>query len=482
MIDWTQGNNWQDPGTWTISSDYGGWFHVYAFTMTLGMIFAVGYSAFKFWKKGIPVTQLAWGVIAIIPMSLFGASIFGKLNADGPGVNANGVGFWGLFAFWHAGMAIHGGVYIGTLTGLIVYGIMGHYTKVSLWTYMDCIIPNILLGQGIGRWGNFFNHEVMGPPVGLASNHPLSWLPHYIQVNTQWQYRPSGPDVINGIPFDLESGRVYQMAPIFLYESIALFIAWGLITFVLPNIGKWIGPKPWKKLPKEYHLNDGQGWLNFIMPWKYTTKQLTKHQERNESYFVIWNQAFYKKLETDQKPSYDKQIAKINHQGASLTSRRYHSGKALIKANNPQKYWITKVGAEAGGYFLAWNIVRFALELQRPYDHLFIMYEKTLSLVIIMVTAGLGLLMMILSQNAIAWFFRQPSKLYEKEYFEAPLIDKAYFYYLRKWLALNKTSQPKAKKSQVASKQEQIKATKKHSKEEKASQKLVKMQKKKTKG
>jgi len=32
-------------------------------------------------------------VIAIIPMSLFGASIFGKLNADGSGVNANGVGF-----------------------------------------------------------------------------------------------------------------------------------------------------------------------------------------------------------------------------------------------------------------------------------------------------------------------------------------------------------------------------------------------------
>jgi|GEM_PF-1624649 len=111
------------------------------------------------------------------------------------------------------------------------------------------------------------------------------------------------------------------------------------------------------------------------------------------------------------------------------------------------------------------------------------MYEKTLSLVIIMLTAGLGLLMMILSQNVIAWFFRQPTKLYEKEYFEAPRIDKAYFYYLRKWLALNKTSQPKTKKNQVnSSKQEQIKQTKKLSKEEKASQKLAKMQKKKTKG
>jgi phosphatidylglycerol:prolipoprotein diacylglycerol transferase len=48
-------------------------------------------------------------------------------------------------------MSIHGGVYFGVAIGLLVFGIIGHYRKVSLYTYIDCIIPNILLGQATGR-------------------------------------------------------------------------------------------------------------------------------------------------------------------------------------------------------------------------------------------------------------------------------------------------------------------------------------------
>lgn len=487
MINWEQGNNWTDPGTWTISGDYGGWFHVYAFTMTIGMLLAIGYSAYKFYKKGLSITQLAWGVIVIVPLSLFGASIFGKLNADGPGHNAGGVGFWGLFAFWQAGMSIHGGVYLGTLAGLIVYGIMGRYTKVSLWTYMDAIIPNILLGQAIGRWGNFFNHEVMGAPVGLVRHaqgspaddlSPLHWLPKYIQINTQWQYNGPSTGVADGINgMALEHGAIYQMDPIFFYEFIAFVFGWALITFVLPNVGKWFGPKPWKLHPEQFQINPKEGWLNFVAPWRYTAKQVAKNPARQESYFVIWNQAFYKNVEEKENASYQKTVQKINRQyNPGTTKRRYYSGRALVKANNPDQYWITKVGSEAGAYFFVWNIVRFCLELQRPDDHLFIMYEKTLSLVLIMLTAAIGLLIMVLTQNVIAWFFRQPGNLYEKEYFLAPKLEKDYFIYLKNWISKLNTKSPskKGNKSVKAKKDK-----KKLSKEEKAAKKLAELQKKK---
>jgi phosphatidylglycerol:prolipoprotein diacylglycerol transferase len=34
--------------------------------------------------------------------------------------------------------------------------------RVSIWVYADCIVPAILLGQVIGRWGNYFNQELYG--------------------------------------------------------------------------------------------------------------------------------------------------------------------------------------------------------------------------------------------------------------------------------------------------------------------------------
>ncbi|ATG97638.1 prolipoprotein diacylglyceryl transferase family protein [Mesoplasma lactucae] len=507
IIDWTQGDNYTEPfnGFWTITDNYGanGWFHVYAFTMTIGMILAIGYSAFKFWRKGLPLTQLAWGVIFIVPISLFGASFFGKLNAEGPGINAEGVGFWGLFAFWKGGMAIHGGVYAGVLTGLIVFGIIGHYNKTSLWVYMDAIIPNILLGQAIGRWGNFFNHEVMGAPVAkvgqmidgvahMEGKNPLHWLPNYIQVNTQWMYSgKSGVETINGI--DMVNGGIYQMSPIFFIESISLLIGWGLITFVIPNIGKWIGKKPWKVEPGKYQFSWKQTFFNFFVPSSFTAKKREKYPERNQSYFVIWNDAFYKNDSDKYRDSFEISLKNNALNVKSLTKKRYLDGRALTKANNPENYWVTKTGAEAGAYFFVWNLVRFFLEMQRPYDHLFIMYEKTLSLVLIGLTGLIGLAIMIVTQNLIPWFFRQPGRLYEKPYFQAPKIDKQWFYWIKKLNAKirnhNQTEEiehgedkvihdvKKLRKDndKLADKEVKIEA-KKIAKEQKAAEKLKKMQ------
>lgn len=427
MINWKEGNNWVFTGTSGIHGDYG-WFHVYAFTMTLGMILAILYSFYKFRKRDLSFDSLIWGVLFIVPASLFGASFFGKFNAEGAGINAGNVGFWGLWAFWRGGMSIHGGVYAGLLVGLIVFGIIGRKNHVSIWTYIDAIVPNILLGQVVGRWGNFFNHELVGAPIrylGHTSNTAINqwgfidfnqlglndpWshsIFGWIWKNTSAVYTGSQPTTINGIT--VSYGDVCQMSPIFLIESFSLLAVWLLVTFVIPNIGKWFGPKPWKIEASKYPLSWKIYFINLFKPWKHVDAKTPS---------AIWEEAFVENKDLEAISEYQRKMQTLTKNNISA---RWARGNALIDANNPQGYWITKVGCEGSAYFFGWNFVRFILELSRPDDHLFIMYDKPLSLALIAGSAIIGLIGMVLTQIGLPQFTRREGWVYEKPYF---ILDK----------------------------------------------------------
>ena len=66
-----------------------------------------------------------------------------------------------IIAIWDGGLAIHGGILGGLLFGL-VYCKVEHYQLLHL---SDIILPNVLLAQAIGRWGNYFNQEAYGNVV-----------------------------------------------------------------------------------------------------------------------------------------------------------------------------------------------------------------------------------------------------------------------------------------------------------------------------
>ncbi|AUM62321.1 prolipoprotein diacylglyceryl transferase [Spiroplasma monobiae] len=390
FLSWIQGTNWENPGggLWTVNEDYG-FFHVYAFTMTMGVIFAIAISALKLYRRGISLNELWIAAAIIVPVGLLGASFFGKLNAQGLGENANGVSFFGLFAFWEGGMAIHGGVYSGTIAGVIIFYFLSKRTKVSLWVYADCIIPNVLVGQGIGRWGNFFNHELIGRPLAEWNNgqtDALKWLPEFIRTNMVFKYTGNN-SIINGLP--VEQSNLYVMSPIFLYESLSLIFAWVIITFIIPNIGKWIGKKPWKLNPDKFEPK----FFNFKI-WR--TEVFANHE--------------YKEIEL-----YKKEFKKINDE--NFIKRKWKQGKLLSKCNNPQGYYLVRTGVQAGLYFFVWNMVRFILETGRPDDHLFLMYQRTLSLTVIGLSMFAGLIVSILSQWVIPYLFRKPGIIYEQEYF-----------------------------------------------------------------
>ncbi|HEI9383383.1 TPA: prolipoprotein diacylglyceryl transferase [Staphylococcus aureus] len=114
-----------------------------------------------------------------------------------------------IIKIWHGGIAIHGGLIGGFIAGVIVCKVR----NLNPFQIGDIVAPSIILAQGIGRWGNFMNHEAHGGPVSRAFLEQLH-LPNFIIENMY----------ING--------QYYH--PTFLYESI-----WDVAGFIiLVNIRK----------------------------------------------------------------------------------------------------------------------------------------------------------------------------------------------------------------------------------------------------
>ncbi len=86
---------------------------------------------------------------------------------------------WSILSVWEGGLAIYGAV-IGGLIGL---AILSRVRKIKLYTLLDIVAPVVLLGQCIGRWGNFFNGEAYGYAVTKAY---LQFFPVSVFADGQW--------------------------------------------------------------------------------------------------------------------------------------------------------------------------------------------------------------------------------------------------------------------------------------------------------
>ena len=106
---------------------------------------------------------------------------------------------------WNGGLGIPGGVIGGALT-LVIYSKL---KKINFWEWADFIAPGLLIGQAIGRWGNFINQEVYGRPTNLP------WA-----ISIDPQYRISGFE------------HVVKYHPLFLYESVLNLIGAGILLWL----------------------------------------------------------------------------------------------------------------------------------------------------------------------------------------------------------------------------------------------------------
>lgn len=148
-------------------------------------------------EEGLPADELVrvaqWSVVA----GLCGARLYEvAFNWDYYGRFP-----WKIIAVWEGGLAMHGGLIAGPLVGLLLARRWG----VPIRRGLDVVAPSMVLGQAIGRWGNFFNEEAFGRPTDLPWKLYISPL-----------HRPP----------EFRDAQFFH--PTFLYESL-----WDALVFAL---------------------------------------------------------------------------------------------------------------------------------------------------------------------------------------------------------------------------------------------------------
>ena len=111
-----------------------------------------------------------------------------------------------IFQIWNGGLAIYGGIICGCSAIVVVCLIK----KINPFKATDMAAPGVMIGQLMGRWGNFFNAEAHGGVV--SEGHPLYFIRMGLLPNEDSRY------------------ETYYYHPTFLYESL-----WNLIGFFIIN-------------------------------------------------------------------------------------------------------------------------------------------------------------------------------------------------------------------------------------------------------
>jgi phosphatidylglycerol---prolipoprotein diacylglyceryl transferase len=105
-----------------------------------------------------------WGFLS----ALVGARLYHVLDADNIGRYLDQPEL--IIQIWRGGLGIFGAI-VGALVALLVYT---RVKRLSVLTWLDIGAPAFLLGQAIGRWGNYFNQELFGRPTDLPWAIPIS--------------------------------------------------------------------------------------------------------------------------------------------------------------------------------------------------------------------------------------------------------------------------------------------------------------------
>ena len=167
--------------------------HYYGLIIAIGLILAVMYACRRSKQFGLKEDDILDGVLWITPFAILCARAYycifsWEMYADNP---------ISVFYIWHGGLAIYGGV-IGAVIGVVVFC---KIKKIKIATVLDLVLMGFLIGQSLGRWGNFFNREAFGAETASFLRMGL---------------------------LDSVTGTVTYHHPTFLYESL-----WNAVGFLL---------------------------------------------------------------------------------------------------------------------------------------------------------------------------------------------------------------------------------------------------------
>ena len=200
-----------------------GWpIHWYGVIIAAGFLLAVLYCSHISPRFGIKHDDLLDVLIAGVPLGIVGARLYYIIfyldlfrKADGS------LDFGAMVRIWDGGLAIYGGVIMAVLVGVVVCRIK----KISFFAMADVCVFGLLIGQAVGRWGNFVNVEAYGGETTLP------WRMGIVE------YAANG------------TARYLEVHPTFLYESLWNIV--GLIVLI-------VIAKRWRKF-------DGQMFFSYLV-------------------------------------------------------------------------------------------------------------------------------------------------------------------------------------------------------------------------
>lgn len=195
-------------GDWRFTADaklldIGNGVYWYGVLIAAGLLLGLWFCMRQAPKFGLTEDNVIDGVLWGMPLGIVGARVYYIIfyldrfrNADGT------LDFAKMPRIWDGGLAIYGGVIAGFLTAYLLC----RRKKIPYFALMDDAVMGVLIGQIIGRWGNFMNREVFG-----------------VETTLPWRMRLWAYD-----------GQYYDVHPTFLYESlwnlIGLLLIWLVVT------------------------------------------------------------------------------------------------------------------------------------------------------------------------------------------------------------------------------------------------------------
>lgn len=180
--------------------------HTYALCILSGIIAAYFITAHRLGRRGVDRGIVLDVVLWAVPLGIVCARFYHVFTHVGdyfyPGAN-----LWNVFAIWDGGNALYGSLLGGALGVYIACRRAG----LRFWAFADALAPALLVAQSLGRFGNYFNHELFGLPTTL---------PWGLQIEA------TNPKFPTGMP----PGTLFH--PLFLYEIIWNLCGVALILFL----------------------------------------------------------------------------------------------------------------------------------------------------------------------------------------------------------------------------------------------------------
>lgn len=149
----------------------------YGLIMAFSMLIGVWLACFLAKKKQIKSDDILLLALIVLPCAIVGARLYYCFFYE------YNYSFGELFNLRSGGLAIYGGV-IGGIIGIIIFAIIKRNWKI-LFVLLDVCAPCLILGQALGRWGNFFNQEAYG---NLITSKSLQCFPFavFIENKNAW--------------------------------------------------------------------------------------------------------------------------------------------------------------------------------------------------------------------------------------------------------------------------------------------------------